>query len=467
MLFNQLIFILFIVVVMGFLFVVRNNRARKLFLLVCSYYFYAYWDWRFCSLLLISTFIDYFVGQQLKKTETPRRRKLLLLISLACNLGMLGFFKYFNFFIDSMQAFLEPLGWHVQTLNIILPVGISFYTFQTLSYTIDVYRRRLKTCDDFWDFALFVSFFPQLVAGPIVRASDFLPQLEECRPLSRNQFFWGFQQFVRGLVKKVLIADHLAMVSDITFDNMGAFDGWTTWIGVLCYTGQIYCDFSGYTDMAIGVAKMMGYDFCPNFNHPYVSTSITEFWRRWHISLSTWLRDYVYIPLGGNKKGPRRTYINLLLTMLLGGLWHGAAWTFVFWGFWHGAALAIDKRFNISKKVFVARRPAKFLGWAMTMMIVMVGWVFFRAPSFECAWLCLSRMFDFAHFSEGFHWISLRAILCLPILFAFHILSVTRWSHYVDLQPKRWSTPIILFFLIYLVLLFRPSGFTPFVYFQF
>ena len=452
---------------MSFLLVVKNNRARKLFLLVCSYYFYAYWDWRFCSLLLISTLVDYFVGQQLKRTTIPGKRKLLLLLSLACNLGMLGFFKYCNFFIDSMQAIIEPLGLHVQTLNIILPVGISFYSFQTLSYTIDVYRRRLKTCEDFWDFALFVSFFPQLVAGPIVRASDFLPQLEEYRPLSRDRFFWGSQQFVRGLVKKVLIADHLAMVSDFTFENMGAFDGWTTWIGVLCYTGQIYCDFSGYTDMAIGVAKMLGYDFCPNFNHPYVSTSITEFWRRWHISLSTWLRDYLYIPLGGNKKGPRRTYINLLLTMLLGGLWHGAAWTFVFWGFWQGAALALDKRFGISTKVVVSRRPIKFLGWVMTMMIVMIGWVFFRAPSFNSAWICLDRMFDFVHFSEGVHWIPTRAILCLPVLFAFHAISVTRWSHYVELQPKRWSTPIILFLLIYMVLLFGPSGFTPFIYFQF
>lgn len=467
MLFSQFIFVLFIAAVMLFLVVVRNNRVRKLFLLLASYYFYAYWDWRFCSLLLFSTVVDYAVGQALKRTQAEKKRRLLLFVSLACNLGLLGFFKYFNFFVESLQAFLSPLGLHVGTLNIILPVGISFYTFQTLSYTIDVYRKQMEPCDDFWDFALFVSFFPQLVAGPIVRAADFIPQLNEYRPLTRDRFYLGFHQFVRGLVKKVLIADHLAMVSDFTFDNIGAMDGWTIWVGVLCYTGQIYCDFSGYTDMAIGIARAMGYDLCKNFDHPYTATTITAFWRKWHISLSTWLRDYLYIPLGGNRKGKVRTYINLILTMLLGGLWHGAAWTFVFWGFMHGCALMLDKRFNLSKRLDNARFFWKGLGWFYTMLVVIVAWVFFRSPSFESAWICLQKMFIPSHFNEGFHWISLRAVILLPVLAAFHAVSATRWSRLVELPADRWYTPVILFLLIYLVLLFQPQEFTPFIYFQF
>ncbi|MBN2021467.1 MAG: MBOAT family protein [Pirellulales bacterium] len=467
MLFSQLVFLFFLAAVLLFLLVVRGNRARKLFLLAASYYFYAYWDWRFCSLLLISTLVDFWVGQGLKATADPRRRRALLMCSLVVNLGLLGFFKYFNFFIESLQVALAPLGWRLETLDIILPVGISFYTFQTLSYTIDVYRGRLKTCDDFWDFALFVSFFPQLVAGPIVRAADFLPQLESTRPLTRERFFLGSRQFIYGLVKKVLLADQLAQVSDFTFDNLGAFDGWTTWVGVLCYAGQIYCDFSGYTDMAIGCARALGYDLCPNFNHPYVATSVTEFWRRWHISLSTWLRDYLYIPLGGNRKGVRRTYVNLMVTMLLGGLWHGAAWTFLFWGGFHGVALVIDKRLRVFDRLASAGLPAKLLGWAYTMLVVTVAWVFFRAQSFGDAWTCVREMFDVVHFGEGVHWISTRAAICLPVIVVTHAISATRWKHLPELPADRWYTPAILFFLIWLVLLFRPEAFTPFVYFQF
>jgi alginate O-acetyltransferase complex protein AlgI len=261
MLFTKLNFIIFFTVIMVFLHLVKNNRARKIFLLIASYYFYANWDWRFCGLLLFSTAVDYTVGMLLSKTEKLSKRKILLAISLCTNLGLLGFFRYFNFFVSSMQTLLEPAGIHLQTLEIILPVGISFYTFQTCSYTIDVYRRKLKPCKDVLDFALYVSFFPQLVAGPIVRASDFLPQLESKREMTWQKTFEGLRLFIFGLTKKVLIADHLAMVSDFTFENIAGLDGWTTWAGVICYTGQIYSDFSGYTDMAIGAAKMMGYEF--------------------------------------------------------------------------------------------------------------------------------------------------------------------------------------------------------------
>lgn len=467
MIFSQLVFVLFMGVVFLFLALVHNNRARKLFLLLASYYFYAYWDWRFCGLLLISTVVDYIVGQGLKRAEQRYQRRALLLVSLTVNLGMLGFFKYYGFFVASMQVLLEPLGWHLQTLNIILPVGISFYTFQTLSYTVDVYGRKLDVCDDFFDFALFVSFFPQLVAGPIVRASDFLPQLNEYRPLTASRFFLGFRQFVFGLFKKVLIADNLATVVDFIFENAGVMNGMTVWLGAICYTGQIYCDFSGYSDMAIGVARAMGYDFCANFNHPFAATTITDFWRRWHISLSTWLRDYVYIPLGGNRKGKARTYVNLLLTMLLGGLWHGASWKFVLWGAMHGSALAVEKRFTIHDRLATRRRLTQMIGWGYVMVTVVVAFVFFRAETFDVAATMVERMFAVRGFGSGVHWIPVRALLCLLAIVLAHSLSVTRFRQAVELRPDRWYTPTILFLMVYSVLLFRPTGFAPFVYFQF
>ncbi|MEL7499320.1 MAG: MBOAT family O-acyltransferase [Planctomycetota bacterium] len=467
MIFSQFIFVLFISVVFSFLVLVRHNRARKLFLLAASYYFYAYWDWRFCGLLLLSTIVDFWIGHALKRTDNERSRTCLLLISLAVNLGMLGFFKYYGFFVESMQTMLSPLGWNLSSLGIILPVGISFYTFQTLSYTIDVYRRKLDVCEDIFDFALFVSFFPQLVAGPIVRASEFLPQLNEYRPLTGTRFFLGFRQFTFGLVKKVLIADHLAMVVDFSFENAGAMDGISTWVGAICYTGQIYCDFSGYSDMAIGIARGMGYDFCPNFNHPFAGNSLTTHWRRWHISLSTWLRDYLYIPLGGNRKGKIRTYINLLLTMLLGGLWHGAAWRFVAWGAIHGSALALEKRFDIHTRIDQGSTLNKFFGWAYMMLVVVIAFVFFRAESFGQAIIIIKHMFDPTTFFTGTHWVPLRAVLCLMFIAATHAISMTRFRHVVELKPDRWYTPVLLFTMIYLVLIFQPTSFKPFIYFQF
>lgn len=467
MIFSQLIFVLFISIVFVFLGVVRHNRLRKLFLLAASYYFYAYWDWRFCGLLLLSTIVDFWIGQTLKRSESERFRTVLLMTSLVVNLGMLGFFKYYGFFVESMQTMLAPLGWNLASLEIVLPVGISFYTFQTLSYTIDVYQRKLDVCDDIFDFALFVSFFPQLVAGPIVRASEFLPQLNEYRPLSSDRFYLGFRQFTFGLVKKVLIADQLATVVDFSFENAGAMNGVSTWIGAICYTGQIYCDFSGYSDMAIGVARAMGYDFRPNFDHPFAGNSLTTHWRRWHISLSTWLRDYLYIPLGGNRKGKARTYVNLLLTMLLGGLWHGAAWRFVVWGAIHGSALAFEKRFDIHTKIAKGSVLTKLVGWMYMMLVVVVAFVFFRAETYAQALTILQHMFDSRTFFEGTHWVPVRALLCLAFIAITHLISITRFRDVVELKADRWYTPVILFTLIYLVLVFQPTIFKPFIYFQF
>jgi alginate O-acetyltransferase complex protein AlgI len=404
--------------------------------------------------------------------SSPARRKLLVTIALVYSLGILGLFKYFNFFVDSFREMAGIAPDAGSTLDLILPAGISFYTFQTLSYTIDVYRRDLRQCARFSDFALFVAFFPQLVAGPIVRASEFLPQLETPRTLSWERAYDGFRQFTLGLFKKVFIADRLAAFIDPGFENAASLSGPTLWLVVIAYAVQIYCDFSGYSDMAIGIARAMGYDFTRNFDHPYLATSIQDFWRRWHISLSTWLRDYLYVPLGGNRRGRFRTYLNLFLTMVLGGLWHGANWTFVIWGAWHGIALALDrlltgKDSGRGPRPVTRRLPGflrSLLGWTLTMLIVLVGWVFFRSPDAETALSILGRM---ASLSDGIAWYHPFAIGILLFIAGYHALLAAGKGHWFELKPDTLRTPAILLTLIWLVIAYYPREFQPFIYFQF
>jgi alginate O-acetyltransferase complex protein AlgI len=355
------------------------------------------------------------------------------------------------------------------TLRIILPAGISFFTFQTLSYTIDVYRKDLRECRSLPDLALFIAFFPQLVAGPIVRAAEFMPQLETPRTLSWRQAYVGLRIFVFGFFKKVFLADRLAPFVETVFSNAGAFDGATVWLGVLAYAVQIYCDFSGYSDMAIGMARIMGYEFSINFNTPYIARSIQEFWHRWHISLSTWLRDYLYIPLGGSRHGRARTYINLMVTMLLGGLWHGASWAFVFWGGLHGAALALHRGWCEWRGKKHTAGGGGFLsglaGWSATMLIVLVGWVFFRAGSFEQAGVVLNKMFIPG---DGVRWIHPFALTAVLALAAQHSsLFLPKRPAWMDLPVTHWITPAALVLLFGVSILFYPTGFTPFIYFQF
>jgi alginate O-acetyltransferase complex protein AlgI len=453
-----------------------SNVLRKVFLLAASYYFYAYWDWRFCGLLLISTAVDFSVGQGLKRSDDPKRRRWLLAASLVTNLGLLGFFKYYNFFVGSLTALLEPIGWDCNSLNIILPVGISFYTFQTLSYTIDVYRRQLTPEDSPLDFALFVAFFPQLVAGPIVRARDFLPQTKTLRRLSWPRFHDGLRQFVFGMFKKVVIADHLAVIVDFAYPHAEAFSGPTLILATLAYAAQIYCDFSGYSDMAIGLARAMGYDFPENFDHPYLARSPREFWRRWHISLSTWLRDYLYIPLGGNRKGRLRTGLNLMLTMLLGGLWHGASWTFVFWGGLHGSALVVDRATGRRAEARKPGRAASLVGWVITMGVVLVGWVFFRYGSlvisgdlttgeaFAAAWQTLGRM---ATLAPGVNWPAPWAFIGVGFVALMHLMELTPLRRLKHLPGSSWLEAFGLCLLIWLIVVFYPRDASPFIYFQF
>lgn len=348
MLFNSYEFIfLFLPITLLSYFLVKSARLKLFILAISSYLFYGYWNYKFLPLLLLSTMVDFYIGKKLGDNEDhPLKRKYLLWTSLVLNLGLLGFFKYFNFFMES-AAFIS--GGHFDSWNIILPVGISFYTFQSMSYTIDIYRGHQKPYDDFLAFATYVSFFPQLVAGPIVRHDELVPQF--ITPKDKGRLNWddltqGSQRFIIGLAKKILIADTIGVAIDQALIHLPDFSTLEAWMCALGYTFQIYYDFSGYSDMAIGLGRMFGFTFPENFHSPYKSKSITEFWRRWHMTLSFWLRDYLYISLGGNRSGKWGTYKNLILTMLLGGLWHGANWVFVIWGIYHGLLLAIERFFK-------------------------------------------------------------------------------------------------------------------------
>ena len=387
MLFNSLDFLFFFALLIPTYYAIgrwSGFRAQNVLLLLGSYYFYAYWDVRFLSLILLSTCVDYVIGLRLHAATDPTVRKRLLWLSVSINLGLLAIFKYLGFFVDSFVDLAEAIGFaaHRPTLGILLPVGISFYTFQTMSYTIDIYRRKLKPTTHPLDFALFVAFFPQLVAGPIERARDLLPQLQGPRAFRPDQVREGLHLMVWGLFKKVFVADQVATLVNPVFAGEVAVSGLDLYIVLVAFAMQIYGDFSGYTDIARGVAKVMGIDLRLNFNLPYISKNPSEFWERWHISLSSWLREYLYFSLGGNRHGAFKTYRNLLLTMLLGGLWHGAAWNFVIWGAFHGAILMVWHRIQREIGRDYAWSPMQAALAIFTMFqFTLVGWLFFRATS--------------------------------------------------------------------------------------
>lgn len=368
----------------------RSPGQKRFLLLAASYFFYGSWDWRFLGLLMVSTVVDFTVANLISQSDSARRRRRLLLVSMSVNLGILAVFKYFGFFAESFASFLEPIGLAPSSAltSIVLPVGISFYTFQTMSYTIDVYRGDLEPTKDIVLFATYVAYFPQLVAGPIERATRLLPQLDRMdgNDVTRAMRREGVWLILLGLVRKVVLADTLAPVVDTAFSDSDSLSSLSVAAGVVAFAIQIYGDFAGYTDIARGVSRLLGIELMENFTQPYLSRNITEFWRRWHISLSTWLRDYLYISLGGNRRGKARQYSNLMITMLLGGLWHGASWNFVIWGAIHGAMLAIHRMSggtpNENRPVTVGDVP-KILG---TFSVVCLGWIFFRAQSFSEAW---------------------------------------------------------------------------------
>ncbi len=476
MLFNSWSFILFFVIVAA-VYHASRWRMQNVLLLLASYAFYSFWDWRFTALLAGSTLVDYFVALRIQATENPRTRKQLMAVSVCVNLGALGFFKYFDFFVESAVAALDTLGVgaNAPLLNVVLPVGISFYTFQTLAYTIDVYRKAQEPERDFITYALYVSYFPQLVAGPIERAGNLLPQLKSPRTVTQDDWNTGAQLVLWGFVKKVAVADSLARFVDQGFSDPQAQSTPFLWLAMYCFAIQIYCDFSGYTDIARGISRMFGIRLMENFRQPYWSANITEFWRRWHISLSTWLRDYVYIPLGGNRHGERTRYRNLMITMLVGGLWHGAAWTFVLWGALHGLLLTAHRRLTGNRPINEASHGSRvimLLKIVFTFHVVAIIWVPFRADS----WM---GMIDFLiglfiwNPGDGMQSLWATGIVDNLVFYGLivAVLDLMCWSKNREL-PMTESHGWVLRGLAYgaglIVLVFiRGGGGEPFIYFQF
>ena len=458
------------------LYVVLPHRWQNRMLLIASYIFYGAWDWRFLSLILISTIIDYCVGLSLEKEKNDGVRFRYLMVSVCMNLGLLGVFKYFNFFAGSFAELTSHFGISMSwtNLNIVLPVGISFYTFQTMSYTIDIYLKKLKPTRHFFDFALFVAFFPQLVAGPIERASNLLPRILKPRTITLDQTTRGAYLILFGIFKKVVIADGLSSGVDVIYGATGNVTGWDIIIATWLFAAQIYCDFSAYSDVARGLAKLLGLDLMINFNLPYFATNVTDFWRRWHISLSTWLRDYLYIPLGGNRAGSEaKTYRNLLATMILGGLWHGAAWNFVLWGIYQGVLLSIHRVFGGKKRLDDKADSAlsKIL-WLIKVIVYFqvtcYGWLLFRAGSFSQIVEYTKKIFlelgDFTISVPRPPLATLVGVLLLVLVDSFQFATGD------DKFYRRWPAPLrgafyaALFFTLAMGMCNEPS---QFIYFQF
>ncbi|HEX2574681.1 MAG TPA: MBOAT family O-acyltransferase [Polyangia bacterium] len=476
MLFNSLEFLVFLPCILA-LYYALPHKAQNRMLLAASCFFYASWDWRFLAPLLVSTTIDYQVASKLEalhRAGAPRERlRPYLLVSLITNLGLLGFFKYYNFFVDTLQTLLQSMGLDVPlpTLRIILPVGISFYTFQALSYTIDVYRGQFHATRSFADFLLAVLYFPHLVAGPIQRANSLLPQVASPRQITPEKLASGMSLIVWGYFKKVFIADNLAPIANQVFHH-GDAPGGQVLLATYAFAFQIYCDFSGYTDIARGVARLMGFEFMLNFNLPYVSTSPKEFWNRWHISLSSWLRDYLYIGLGGNRGGTWKTYRNLLLTMVIGGFWHGAAWTFLLWGFYQGMLLVLHRALEPwLGRHFTARssggRAVSFVVRVLFMFqLTAYGWLIFRAES-------VGQLGHFTralvHPLAGWDGATARTIVgyVLPLVAVQALQYVRGQLDFMGLPPLPAPARWVLYSVLIYFVLFHGGQPESFIYFQF
>lgn len=458
MLFNSGLFLQFFAAFLLCYYAVRGNlQARNWLIVAASYVFYGAWDARFLLLLIGTSLIDYFVAIGLDRAKSEGARRWLLSASLAGNLGVLGFFKYYGFFVESMADLLRVLGvqFEMRVLEVVLPVGISFYTFQTMSYTIDVYRGQIRATRDLASFLAYVSFFPQLVAGPIERAAHLLPQFQRTVSITREMLREGLWLMIWGMFKKVALADNLAPLVEMVYGAEQP-SGPMTILATAAFALQIYCDFSGYSDIARGTARVLGFEIMHNFNLPYSAASLREFWGRWHVSLSTWLRDYLYIPLGGNRRGPARTRINLMVTMLLGGLWHGANWTFVLWGLWHGLALALNR----------ARGAWSLRGWLGTMLAVLYGWMLFRAESLEH----LGRLHRAFLSWSAPEWVGSYAMNLG--FFAAPLVLMELWQRRRNdvLAPLRlpaWKLGVLEGVCLVAIVVFWQREKAPFIYFQF
>ena len=479
MLFYSFQFLLFLPVVFVIYWrFLRAHDARMIFLLAASYVFYMSWNPRLILLLLASTSVDFFAVLAMGKTEKQWLRRLLLGASIGFNLGVLAVFKYGNFFLDNVHALAGWFGASLKVphLSVVLPLAISFYTFETISYTIDGYYRKFSPCRRWRDYGLFISFFPHLVAGPIVRPKQFLPQLTTSKELRARNLSIGFAYFFYGLIKKILIADRLALFADSIFSAPGRHGTAATWLGVVAYAFQIYCDFSGYSNMAIGLARLFDFNLPVNFRTPYLARNVSEFWRRWHISLSTWLRDYLYVPLRGFAEGEWNVHLSLFLTMFFGGLWHGASWTFVAWGVYHGLLLIAHRMLhqNLGSvwKPTAALIP-RFLREAGSRLLVFglacVGWVFFRAETFQTALAILGRMF---HPAAGEKIAVAAAPALIALVVAADIAEFIVESNDFDFEGRFSACPIALRVAVFsaaltALIVLAPIHLQPFIYFQF
>ena len=467
MLFDTPIFFVFLALVVAIYWRLGWLNQNK-FLLACSYLFYGWWDWRFMLLMMFSTGVDYVLARMIAASTSHSQRKRLLFLSLCLNFTILGFFKYFNFFIDSFSGVLNTAGIHNvprMLLAIVLPPGISFYTFQEVAYIVDVYYKRLKPANTLTEYALFISLFPHLIAGPIQRPSHLLPQVQQPRHFDTDVFFNGLMLILTGLVRKCVIADQCAPLANAAFDGKLGSGLWPLIIGSVAFAWQIYGDFSGYSDIARGSAQLLGFHFMVNFRQPYFATTLQDFWRRWHISLSTWLRDYLYIPLGGNRKGAGRTYLNLLVTMLLGGLWHGANWTFVIWGGLHGLGLAMERLVygtDPEPKRFLTRQLSRI----PTLAVVLMGWVFFRATSVSSAWHMIAS-------STTVTWMASYAPLLIflgiisALILCMDLVNETTGQEYVFAQTPAFLRIAVAGCLTLLLIFGAGNDLNAFIYFQF
>ncbi len=476
MVFNSLTFAAFFTLVLLLHALPLPWKTRKINLLLASYVFYAAWNPPFVILLWISTVVDWYAAQGLVHAQRPAARRAWMLLSVVANLGMLSYFKYGGFLLANFTALMGAMGWHYQApaIDIVLPVGISFYTFATMSYTLDIYLRRAEPARNFLDYALFVTFFPHLVAGPIMRPTELVPQFETPRRATANQLAFGLALMTLGLFDKVVLADaYLAPVAERIYGAGAAPGTLDAWMGTLAFSGQIFCDFAGYSTTAIGAAMCLGFAMPDNFRFPYAAVGFSDFWRRWHITLSAWLRDYVYIPLGGNRHGPARTYVALMGTMLLGGLWHGANWTFVVWGALHGTYLCIERllRGGLARSRFEGYRPGP---WALlglgvvTYLLVNLTWVFFRAKDFAKAWAVLRGMLGgnggaeplldtFQLLTAG---VIVAGILCT------HIFMRRRTLESAVAATPSWLLAPVWAVLVFAIVISQGAG-NAFIYFQF
>lgn len=472
MVFNSLVFVVFFAIAAAIHHSSISWRARKISLLIASYGFYGAWNPPFLLLLWAATVLDYFCALAMERSKTKARRKAFMALSLVGNLGMLGYFKYGPFLLENFSYLVHAIGidWTPRSWDLLLPVGISFYTFHTLSYTLDVYRGELQARRSLLDFSLAVTFFPQLVAGPIMRAAAFLPQLETEKRGSSEQWSNGLTLLAIGLFQKMVLADG---VLAITVDNAYLPDGThsfvDSWLGTLAFSGQIYFDFAGYSLCALGVARCLGFELMDNFRGPYGAIGFSDFWRRWHISLSTWLRDYLYVSLGGNRRGPTRTYINLMLTMLIGGLWHGASWAFVVWGGLHGLYLVIERAIRGSRPVEPTNAVVIAVSIVLTYTLVCFTWVFFRATDFTTAWEMVRAMIGFGTPTPGNVASNVRAAIVLVVV-AGMVLShaLLRKRHIEDtlVAMSPWLRAAIIGWIIFFIAV-AAGGQRAFIYFQF